>query len=182
MWWAIIQQVLPPLLGQLTNGFLEGRRNSVTVAELQAQVVRLLVDQRQMEIDIEKANLTVLALTRFLANSQRKTFVLYDDDRLELNVSRRGTREDEVGRALEDFYVDIERLAFRRAGIPPAKPQRGETPSPRGETPSPPESWRPKATSAREPLAATPKALSTFFDGFEEEIMRARLGHGGSDE
>jgi hypothetical protein len=175
MWWAIIQQVLPPLLGQLTNGFLEGRRNSVSVAELQAQVVRLLVDQRLMEIDIEKANLTVLALTRFLANSQRNTFVLYDDDRLELNVRRRGTREDEVGRALEDFYVDIERLTFRRAGIPPAKPQRAETPSP-------PESWQPKATSASEPLAATPKALSTFFDGFEEEIMRARLGRGGSDE
>ena len=177
MWWAIIQQVLPPLLGQLTNGFLEGRRNSLTVAELQAQVVRLLVDQRQMEVDIEKANLTVLALARFLANSQRKTFVLYDDDRLELNVSRLGPREDEVGQALEDFYVDIERLAFRRAGIPPAKPQRAESPSP-------PESRRPrpKATPPREPLAATPKALSTFFDGFEEEILRARLGHGGSDE
>jgi len=188
--WGLIQLVLPPLVSQLTEGFMDRRRDGVTVDELQRRVIDILVNQRAMEYEMTDMRMTVLALTRYLANSQRDTFVLYGDDRLELAVGSQPPRAAEISQALAEFQETMEELVRRRAGGSVGPRADGARHSPVGSrqqeraplAPAVPVPRRYARSAEAEPLEVTPEALSSFFDGFDEEIMRARLGRDAPNE
>lgn len=158
---TIVAAVLSPLVSKLTEDFLRRRRNAVKITELQHQVVDLLASQRRLEVEAAQARLTVLALTRYLALSQHDIFVVHED-LLELAIAPGGENTAVIGGAIDRFNSSVEAHVARRHRLavesPPQSPER----------------------SARRQAEAD--SLNRFFDGFEEEIMQARLGRGGSNE
>ncbi|MDH2430412.1 hypothetical protein [Sphaerisporangium sp. TRM90804] len=152
----LVLAVLYPFVGKLTEDFLNRRRKGVDIAEIQEQVVRLMASQRAVETELADARVTVLALTRHLVRTQGQTFVLHGD-RLELLAGQEPGSG--VGPVIERFSSSVEqRLHTRRAASgPPHVPARAPAAAP---------------VSA----ADSAEALNSFFDGFEEEIMRARRG------
>lgn len=174
---AVLNAVLSPFVSKLTDNFLNRQRNTVTVAELQEQVTRLLDTQQDLVIESMQARMVVLAFARYLARTQREIFVLRDDHRLEVISRPPSEREDLVERAIEDFTLSLEtRLRQNEA----RRSREAAQPWP------PPRSPRSRSTSSQTPPStvgvATPEALNKFFDGFGEEIMRARLGRAEYDE
>jgi hypothetical protein len=158
--------VLTPFVSKLTEDFLDRRRGAVKTAELQDQVVRLMGDHRELEIEVAQTQKAVIALTRYLAFTQGEAFV-FKGDRLELAISADGQRDEVVGNAIGNFHRAVAEICAQRGGRPPGAPGQ-----PR------PQSSQPKASgsSTSDSRAASPDALDRFFEGFEEEVMKARLG------
>jgi hypothetical protein len=106
-----------------------------------------------------------MVLTRYLALTQQETFLLRGGS-LELSVENNSQGRASVEPAIKDFshavQARIERQNQRSAHLPGASKNRA-------------------AISSATPVQRTvspdgSKALDDFFDGFEEEIMRTRLG------
>lgn len=159
---TLLGAVLSPFVSKLTDNFLNRQRNSVAVTELQDQVARLLDSRDDLEIESIQTRMAVLAFARNLAFTQHDIFVL-KGDRLEVLGRPSSGREELIERAIDDFSLSLEarlkRIEARRA--------REAEPYPRPTfTPGPPSNVG----------VATPEALAKFFDGFEEEVMRARMG------
>lgn len=152
--------VLKPLVTKLTEDFLARRRNKVAISELQDQVLRLLMSQRELQFEVTQARMAVVALTRYLALTQAETFVLHRD-RLELAIEPPDHRQAVIGHAIEDFNSSVE-----------ARLQRQSSRMPRQR----PVSSLPAKAVTSDVQNASPDALSRFFDDFDEEIMRTRLG------
>lgn len=165
----ILLAVLSPFVTKLTEDFLDHRRNTVAVTELQDQIVRLLADHRELQMEVVQARMAVVALTRYLVLTHGETFVLHGD-RLELARDPQGRRQTILGHVIEDFSSSVEARVGGRQSRPP-EPRRPSRPLP-------PQSARPTSTteSADGSRTASAEALKGFFDDFEEEIMRARLG------
>jgi hypothetical protein len=167
---TIVLAVLKPLVSKLTEDFLDGRRNKVAIADLQDQVLRLLRSQREMEIEISQARMAVLALTRYLALTQSETFVLRRDP-LELVISSKVQELATVDHAIQDFDTSVKARLHResnRTARSHGTPSSSNSVAAKGPT-----------SHARD---ASSGALDRFFDGFEEEIMRARLGREESND
>ena len=169
----IILAVLSSLVTTLTEDFLGRRRDDVSVSELQNQVVDLMADQHALRFEIAEARVTVLALTRYLAFTHGEAFVL-NDDRLRLVAEPSQDRRQVIlGEVISDFDSSVRervgRRAERRRGLP-----RPASPRPPG-----PASSAPRASSRETDAPITSEAaLEAFFDGFDEEVLRARLGQG----
>lgn len=152
-----ILAVLAPLVSKLTEDFLDRRRDRVSVVELQDQISRLLASRWQVEADVAQVRMAVIALTRYLARTQGEIFVLRDD-LLELSIPSNDRRQETVGHAISDFNSLVEARLNRRPSL---------------RSPKNPVRDRPVVSS---------EALNEFFDGFEEGIMRARLGREGPSD
>jgi hypothetical protein len=161
----IIIALLPSMAKKLAEYFLDKRRNSVTIKELQDQILQLLEVQRGLQIEATQARLAIMALTRYLALTQQETFLLRGGS-LELAAGDRGKGRALVEPAIRDFshtvQARIERQNRRSTRLTSVPKNRATISSatPVQRTVSPEES----------------KALGVFFEGFEEEIMRTRLG------
>lgn len=165
----IILSVLSPFVTKITEDFLGRRRATVAVADLQDQVVRLMASHRELEIEVAQARLAVVALTRYLVMTQGEIFAL-QGDHLTLEIKPRRRRQVILGQVLDDFSSSVESSISKRQTLRPEfSPDTPPQPSPLTRSAS-------KNDSTNETPAAPNKALSGFFDGFEEEIMRARLG------
>jgi hypothetical protein len=166
----IVLAVLNPLVSKLTDDFLNKRRNTVAIAELQDQVIRLLAGHRELEIEVAQARMAVLSLSRYLALTQGNIFVLRDD-RLEVAISPQSERQIVIGHAIDSFSSSVEAHLQRQLG------RSSKASAHSGSAVSPPAlrsaSGEGSMSSKRD---RSSEALSKFFDGFEEEIMRARLG------
>lgn len=166
---ALLNAVLSPFVRKLTENFLNRQRNTVGVAELQDQVTRLLDSQRDLEFENTQARMVVLAFARYLAHTQREIFVL-KNDRLEIVTRPPSEREEFIEHAIDNFAISLEARLKRRADG-----------SPEAAQPRPPShSASSRSTSSESSTGAvgvaTSEALNKFFEGFEEEIMRTRLG------
>lgn len=164
---AIIGAVLPPLIRELTDDFLDRRRDRVTVAELQHQVTHLLISQRQVEIELTQVRMAVLALTRYLAVTQNETFV-FQNDQLELASPPPARQPAAISKAIEDFHASVE-----------ARVNQSRKPPSKIDVKLRPNTLAPNSLSAasKSPSAVSADALARFFDGFDEEVMRERLHH-----
>jgi hypothetical protein len=158
--------VLEPLVGKLTDAFLRKKRQSVAVAELQDQVVQMLANQQKAEVEIRAAQLAILSLTRYLAMTQPNIFVLRGD-RLEISAGPNGNGiEPSIGDALSAFNASVEHQVHQR--IDPA------TITPPAPNPSVPPRQLQKGVAP--PPCTDEEALNRFFEDFDREIMRTRLG------
>src|SRR5262245_29064618 len=72
----LLAAILSPFVSQVTEHFLDGRRDTVPVSELQRQVLSLLAGQRELEFEVTQARMAVLALSRYLAYTHQETFIL----------------------------------------------------------------------------------------------------------
>src|SRR5262245_20166029 len=158
--------VLTPFVTKLTEDFLDRRRGTVDTAELQGQVVRLMGDHRELEIEVAQTQKAVIALTRYLAYTQGKAFV-FKGDRLELAINAEGQRDEIVANAIGNFKRAVEEMRAQRGGHAPGA---SEQPRPQSSQP------KPSGNSTSDRRAASPEALERFFEGFEEEVMKTRLG------
>lgn len=155
----LIIAVLQPMLVKLTEYFLEKRRSSVTITELQDQVLQLLATQRDLQIEVINARMAVLALSRYLSLTHQEIFFLRGES-LELAVAEQDQRQALIAPAIKDFGLSVEaRLEHKRRRFVTQDNYQKVTPVARPEIPQ-----------------YESDALGQFFDGFEEEIMRARLG------
>jgi hypothetical protein len=154
--------VLQPMVAKLTEYFLDKRRGSVTIAELQNQVLQLLAAQRDLQIEVTKARLAVIALSRYLSLTHQEIFLLRGES-LELAVAEQDHRQALVAPAIRDFNQSVQARLARQSNQ--SMTRGDDSCKTRAALPSRPEAGQ-----------SAPDALSEFFDGFEEEIMRARLG------
>lgn len=159
---TLIVAVLQPMVAKLTEYFLDKRRSSVTIAELQNQVLQLLETQRDLQFEVASARMAVIALSRYLSLTHREIFLLRGES-LELAVAEQEQRQALVAPAIRDFSQSLEaRFARKNSQFASRVNDSRE-----GQIAPP---------SRPEAVRSTSDALSKFFDGFEEEIMRARLG------
>jgi hypothetical protein len=168
MFEAIVLAVLKPLVSKLTEDFLNRRRSTVTIAELQDQVIRLMVSHRELEGQVTEARMSVIALTRYLALTQGGIFIL-NGDRLELATVPLDQRQVLVGHAIEDFNSTVEARLQRQFKRAERTTRQSRSPLPRSSGLAPTHGSVGAAVNSSE-------ALNSFFDNFEEEIMRTRLG------
>jgi len=171
---ALISYVLGPFVSKVTENFLGRQRNTVSVAELQDQVSRLLESQRELNVENAKTRVAVLFFARHLARTHGETFAL-TDDRLELVAKDTGRREEIVEHALGGFSSSVEARLMERAGKSPGAAHVRPVSPPTSSRPPHPE------TSTATVGTATSEALNRFFEGFDKEIMDARLGRGERD-
>jgi hypothetical protein len=167
---TIVPAVLGPLVKKLTNDFLNRRRNMVTISELQDQVVRLMASHRELQFEVAQAQMTVIALTRYLAMTQGQAFV-FNGDRLELAIGPQGQRETLIGHALSDFNSSVETHVRRQLN---SAARTAQQPAPPAYSPS--SRSIPTEGSASGAQALSSKALDAFFEGYAAEVMQARLG------
>lgn len=156
--------VLQPMISKLTEYFLEKRRNSVTIAELQNQVLQLLETQRDLGIEVTKARLAVIALSRYLSLTHQEIFLLRGGS-LELAVAEQAQRQALVAPAIRDFGQSVEARLVKRMNSSTTRGYHS-----RKAWTAPPA--RPVITPAES------AALAEFFNGVDEELMRTRLGGG----
>ncbi len=167
---AIILAVLNPLVTKLTEDFLDRRRNKVAISELQDQVLRFVAQQREMEIEVTQTRMAVLALTRYLALTQAEIFIL-KPDAIELAINPTKHERAVVGHAIQDFSSSVEthlQRSFRRSQV--SRPTSSSF------------SERSAKANRDHVQPASAEALDRFFDGFDEEIMRVRLGREDTNE
>lgn len=153
---AIVLSVLKPFVSKLTEAFLQRRRNKVAIADLQDQVLRLVMSQRELQIEVQQAQQTILALTRYLVLTHADTFIV-QQGHLELAAKPVDADRVVVGQAIQGFTSSVEASVqhrSRHARDPQSSVVSADTSS---------------------------EALDRFFDGFAEEIMQARLGRGGAN-
>jgi hypothetical protein len=172
---TLVLAVLNPLVSKLTEDFLTRRRNTVHIADLQDQVVRLMASHLQLEEEVTQTRLSVIALTRYLARTQAEVFVLKGDF-LQLVTVAPNQRQVLIGHAIQDFSSGVEARLQERLGRSEQTTQQSKSQLSRSTQPD-----STRATGGNN-AASSSEALNKFFDGFEEEIMRARLGHGGSND
>lgn len=155
----LIIAVLQPMLVKLTEYFLEKRRSSVTITELQNQVLQLLATQSDLQIEVINARMAVIALSRYLSLTHQEIFFLRGES-LELAVVEQEQRQALIAPAIKDFGRSVEaRLEQKQRRLATQGNSQRATPVVRHKIPQ-----------------HESDALNQFFDGFEEEIMRARLG------
>jgi hypothetical protein len=167
---AIVLAVLKPLVSKLAEDFLGGRRNKVAIVDLQDQVLLLLRSHRELEIEISQARMAVLALTRYLALTQSETFILRRDP-LELAISSNVRELATVDHAIQDFNSSVK-----------ARLQKQSNRTARSHGTSSPSNFMLGKSSTSHATDESSEALNRFFDGFEEEIMRTRLGREESND
>lgn len=191
-------EALGPLIDALGDNFLAQQRDMVTVAQLQDQVIQLLVADTGPDIDVGRVKMTVFTLIRLLATTQHRVFRL-SGDRLWVLSEPQAQRQILIEDAIDDFDDDVEARLRRHSG-------RSAEPAPQSQT-APvagrPPRRRPRRNVTRTSPAPAPApvpvpksgpgenrnmpagpgsqqssdpALDAFFDGFHEEILRARLG------
>ncbi|MBV9011135.1 MAG: hypothetical protein JO281_23045 [Pseudonocardiales bacterium] len=154
----VIFAVLSSLVKKLTENFLDGRRDKVSVRDLQDQVIRLVASHSQMQTEVTRIRMTVIALIKYLALTQGEVFILHDDDLLELAVLASDQRMEMIGYAIGNFDTLVKARLNQRRSLRSPKEQASNSPTVASE------------------------ALNKFLDGFEEEIMRARLGREGTSD
>jgi hypothetical protein len=156
----ILLAVLPSLVSTLTDQFLNRKRDTVDLTDLQQQVTQLAINQQAVSAEAEHARRAVKVLVRYLTVAEKATFLLRGDH-LELAEGVAGRPDNDLARVLQEFGTAVEgqvrqRPPKLRSSVP------GSSPSGAGEA------------VGDDRLE---QALEHFFDGFDEEIRRARLGH-----
>jgi hypothetical protein len=156
----ILLAVLPSLVSTLTDQFLGRKRGSIDLTDLQQQVTQLAINQQVLSAEADQARRAVKVLVRYLTVAERETFLLRGDH-LELAEGVAGRPDNDLARVLQEFGTSVEGQVRQRQ------------PKLRSSAPGPSPSGAGEAVEDDR----LEQALEHFFDGFDEEIRKARLGH-----
>ncbi|HEY3480872.1 MAG TPA: hypothetical protein VGL02_18415 [Streptomyces sp.] len=197
---------LPPFTRSLTDGFVEQRRATVSITELQDRVVTLVAFPERGPDEIRTRH-AVRFLIRYLARSQERYFFI-ESDQLHHRVPEPAD-DGETRRVIVEFSHDVDRRI--RGGYEERRAQEHRTSRPehrergegrdgrergdgrdrgdgrergegRGRSDTRGHGWagrRRPAEAGRPPEPPAAHALDDFFADFEQEIRGARLGREG---
>ena len=160
----LVTAVLSPFISEVTKEFLGRRRKDIQLKDLQRDVEQTMAAQADLAVNIDEIRKAVVVLARYLALTNSELFYLSENV---LGLTERPSKDMAVRftPAIAQFQGHVERRAVARRTEQARSVGRRQA-----------QTWPETSSRAQQPTQG--QELDDFFDGFNEEVMRARLERG----